>query len=280
MSFLQNNYIKRIFIPAAIALLVFFTLDLIRVIIYKGFGGECGCFGQIIIMTPLEAIIKNIFLLAALVYLYRQIEIETAKKWILPALFIIISFVPVFLFFPIKHFMIVTGNRSTKVTKRDSTFAARDKNINKPQTAIPVRKRDTTSFRVMKGNDSLPVAGFKNFSGGVIADFKKGKEIVAVLNMECEDCVATAAEIGKLNKEMNLPQVYFLLLGDEKQLPEFITKTKTNYPYKLLNEEEFFTLIKGSPPRVWLLQNGKVLGDWNFRDFTIDHLKEAVKKLR
>jgi len=279
LSFLQNNYIKKFFVPAAIVLLAVFTLDLIRVIIYNGFAGDCGCFGQIIIMTPLEAILKNIVLIAALVYLYRLIETETGKNWLLPASFVLISFVPVFLFFPVKRFQIVTGNEKNKVTKQGTAVTEKQKEINIPPVKVSYKKMDTTVRRDIKENENLPVAAFKNFSGGVTVDFSRGKEIVAVLNMDCDDCIETAAGIGKLNKEMNLPPVYFLLFGDEKQLPEFINKTKTNFPYKLLDEEAFFTLIKGSPPRIWLLQNGKILGDWNFRNFSIDNLKAAVKKL-
>lgn len=279
LSFLQNSYVKKFFIPAAILLLTIFTLDLVRAIIYLGFSGDCGCFGQLIIMTPLEAIIKNIILIGALVYLYKLIESDSVRNWFLPVSFIVISFVSVFLFFPLKRYQIVTANGNNKASNRDSTFFAKQYNINKPQFAIPVKKRDSTVIHAIERNEYLPVAAFKNFSGGITADFAKGKEIVAVLNMECEDCIEAATEIGKLNKELNLPPVYFLLLGDEKQLPGFINKTNTNYPYILLDEEQFFMLIKGSPPRVWLLQNGKVLGDWNFRNFSIENLKTAVKKL-
>lgn len=260
-------------------MLTIFTLDLVRAIIYLGFSGNCGCFGQIINMTPLEAIIKNIILMAALVYLYRLIDYDKGKKWILPASFVLISFAPVFVFFPLKHYQIVRGDNNNKIIRPDTMAITKQKEINKPQFEIPVRKRDTTTLIAIKENGKLPVAAFKNFSGGVTVDFSKGKEIVAVLNVECDDCIETAKEIGKLNKEMNLPPVYFLLLGDEKQLPEFLNKTKTNYPYRLLDDEEFFTLIKGSPPRVWLIQNGKAIGDWNFRNFTIDNLKTAVKKI-
>jgi hypothetical protein len=276
---LQNHYIKKFFIPAAIALLAFFTMDLVIVIIYKGFAGDCGCFGQILIMTPLEAILKNIILIAALVYLYRLFENETGKNWLLPASFALISFVSVLLFFPLKRFQIATGNKNAKVTKPDTIVIAKQKSMNVHTVKVSYMKMDTTVRRDIKENENLPVAAFKNFSGGVTVDFSMGKEIVAVLNMECDDCIETALGLVTLNKEMNLPPVYFLLFGDEKQLPDFINKTKINFPYKLLDEETFFTLIKGSPPRVWLLQNGKVIGDWNFRNFSIDNLKIAVKKL-
>jgi hypothetical protein len=231
-------------------------------------------------MTPLEAIIKNVILIAVLVYLYRLIDYEDGKKWALLIPSLVVPFAAVFLLFPLKHYQIVTGNEKNNPPKPQTPVIVNQKQANKVNADIPVKKRDTTVIHAIKENEKLPVAVFKDFSGGVTADFTKGKEIVCVLNVECEDCIETAKAIGALNKEMNLPPVYFLLLGDEKQLPEFFGKTKTNYPYKLLNEEEFFTLIKGSPPRVWLLQNGKIAGDWNFRNFSIDNFKAAVKKIQ
>jgi hypothetical protein len=280
LCFLQNNYVKKIFIPAAIALLTIFTFDLVRAVIYLGFSGDCGCFGQVITMTPLEAIIKNIVLIAVLVYLYRLMEPETKDKWLLPAIFIIISFVPVFLLFPAKHYQVQTAEEQKRAAEQRTLEIINQRKMNQQQSEMPVKKMDTAVVHAIKVNEKLPVAAFKNFSGGVTVDFKKGTEIVAVLNTGCGDCIEAATGIGKLNKEMNLPPVYFLLLGDEKELPEFISKTKTNYPFKLLDEEEFFTLIKGSPPRVWLLQNGKIVNDWNFRNFSIDNLKTAVKKIK
>jgi hypothetical protein len=275
LCFFQNNFLKRLFIPAAILLLMFFILDMARIIILKGFAGDCGCFGQVIVMTPLEAIIKNIILIAALVYLYTLLEKGTGQNWLLPVSFLIISFVQVFIFFPIKHFQIVTG--SDNQTPSPVTVT-RSQTPNKQQINAPVTKISPSNKNLPEIADST-VTAFKDFSGGISVNLKKGSRIVAVLNMGCEDCVEAATQIGKLNNEMKLPPVYFLLLGDEKDLPEFLNKTKTNFPYKIIDEETFLMLIKGSPPRVLLLKDGRTVEDWNFRTFSISNLKEAVTKM-
>ncbi|MDR3628466.1 MAG: hypothetical protein P4L45_16595 [Ignavibacteriaceae bacterium] len=284
LSFFQNNYIKKIFIPAALALLSIFTLDLIWSIIINGTGGDCGCFGQLIKMTPVESIIKNLVLIAGLAYLYKLIDYEDGKKLLVPALFLIIPFAAVFLFFPLKLQHVDKYNEN-KLQK----YTVVQKNIEKPLVEVPAKKiakpkeeeapKPKEEKEVAKPKEILPVYAYKNFSGGVTVDFSKGTEIVAVLNMECDECEATATAIGKLSREMKLPPVYYLLLGDQSEVQDFFNKTKTNYPYAILNEGQFFPLIQGSPPRIWLLQNGIITGDWNFKNFSVDNLKAAIKKL-
>lgn len=72
-AILQRNYLKKIIIPSSILLIVVFSLHLI----YQIFLGDienCGCFGELIPMSPLQALIKNIITLSVLGYLYKNIE--------------------------------------------------------------------------------------------------------------------------------------------------------------------------------------------------------------
>jgi hypothetical protein len=57
IAILQPHFIKRIIIPSIILLLIAFCLHLaIQMYQYGAMNGNCGCFGQLIPMTPLEAI--------------------------------------------------------------------------------------------------------------------------------------------------------------------------------------------------------------------------------
>tara|TARA_Y100000589_G_scaffold71823_1_gene64405 strand:- start:772 stop:1701 length:930 start_codon:yes stop_codon:yes gene_type:complete len=70
-TILQTNYLKKLIIPSSILLVSLFSLHLFYKIIL-GDSGNCGCFGELIPMTPLEALIKNILTIIALVYLYKN----------------------------------------------------------------------------------------------------------------------------------------------------------------------------------------------------------------
>jgi uncharacterized membrane protein YphA (DoxX/SURF4 family) len=68
---LISHWIKRLTIPATVLLLVAFIIHLVITGNQYGFtNGNCGCFGQLIPMTPIEAIVKNILTIAMLVYLW------------------------------------------------------------------------------------------------------------------------------------------------------------------------------------------------------------------
>ena len=58
-------YLKKIVIPATITLLAVFSIHLL-VQVFNGDASNCGCFGELIPMTPLEALIKNILTIGLL----------------------------------------------------------------------------------------------------------------------------------------------------------------------------------------------------------------------
>jgi len=70
-AFLFSHYLRKIIIPATSLLLIVFCVHLSYVIFTQGANsGNCGCFGQLIPMTPLQALIKNILTLGVLGYMY------------------------------------------------------------------------------------------------------------------------------------------------------------------------------------------------------------------
>ncbi|MCK5051611.1 MAG: hypothetical protein KAS53_07800 [Candidatus Cloacimonetes bacterium] len=98
----QPNYLKKIIIPVTIGLLAAFTLYLGYTGIILGDNENCGCFGELIKMTPVESIYKNIIFLIIAVFLYRKVETKKTKK-ILPVAITILSFLLVFLIIPITN---------------------------------------------------------------------------------------------------------------------------------------------------------------------------------
>ena len=75
IAILQKNYLKSFVIPLTIILLSAFCIHLgMQMYEHGAMNGNCGCFGQLIPMTPLEAFIKNIVTIALLIYLYKKVE--------------------------------------------------------------------------------------------------------------------------------------------------------------------------------------------------------------
>ena len=101
VAILQRNYLKKVVIPASIFLVVIFSLHL-SYEIFEGNSENCGCFGELIPMTPLQALIKNVVTILVLFFLYKKIEMRNKENdlriiliQLLTILLIIFAFIPV-----------------------------------------------------------------------------------------------------------------------------------------------------------------------------------------
>jgi uncharacterized membrane protein YphA (DoxX/SURF4 family) len=102
---------------------------------------------------------------------------------------------------------------------------------------------------------------FTNFNNGERADLLNGKKLIAVFDPDCEHCQESVEEIKKLKDEkIVLPDLYILFLNESGSTPEmFFEKTEIYAPYHGITINEFFDLIGNSPPRYYLLEEGKII---------------------
>ena len=70
-AILQRNYLKKLVIPVSILMLILFSLHL-AYSVFLGDSENCGCFGELIPMTPVQALIKNIITIGILGFLYKE----------------------------------------------------------------------------------------------------------------------------------------------------------------------------------------------------------------
>jgi len=109
VALLQSNYLKRFVLPATLWTLIGFTI----LLLFSHFAGDsnnCGCFGEVIKMSPLEAVIKNIVLIVIGIFAYRSTEINADKLYI-PIVILIISIGFVFTVTPIKSYEDLTFSK-------------------------------------------------------------------------------------------------------------------------------------------------------------------------
>jgi len=109
MALLQSNYLKQIVLPASLLTLTGFTI-LLMFSYFAGDSNNCGCFGEVIKMSPLEAIIKNIILIIIGIFVFRSIEKNDSKLYI-PIVILIISIGFVFTVAPIKSYEDLTFSK-------------------------------------------------------------------------------------------------------------------------------------------------------------------------
>ena len=89
ITILFNNYLKRLIVPLSFVMVAIFSIHLSTQIF--GESENCGCFGDLIPMTPLEFLIKNIITLVILFVIYKKSTDVREKFHKLVILFLLIS---------------------------------------------------------------------------------------------------------------------------------------------------------------------------------------------
>lgn len=100
LLFFQPFSVKKIVIPISIFFLIVFTIYLGYTALILKDTQNCGCFGEMIKMSPVESIIKNIALIGLLLLLFKRIDDK--KNYLVASLIIVISAAIVFIAVPIK----------------------------------------------------------------------------------------------------------------------------------------------------------------------------------
>lgn len=271
IAMLQNNYIKTIVIPGTILLLLIFITHLTSQILSGEEIKNCGCNGDLIKMTPLEAIIKNIITIGMLIYLYFKLSNKEKGKNSLQTILLLytLSTLGMFLFFPFTPC-------SQKVDLNTALNVSKD---NRYQEDLPTRI--DTVYIIQHGDkpltqkkiDTTPKAPEPTFAiskyapyidfNGIKTNLDKGKKIVCLFVPGCDHCRDAAKELGALFKKPNFPPIYVLFMNEETfKIPEFFAETKTNFPYHVIEDfKEFWYLLgdKATTPGVSYLWNGNII---------------------
>ena len=122
-AILQTHYIKKLVVPSTILLVSVFCVDL-AIDIFGGVDDNCGCFGQLIPMTPIEAFVKNIFTILILLYIYRNVSDKENSNFLLLFNGYLIISVLMFSLLPI------ATNSSSKQVSSFSSYVDTDFDIN------------------------------------------------------------------------------------------------------------------------------------------------------
>jgi len=284
---LQNNYLRRIIIPATILMLVVFTTHLtIDTIQNGGNSGNCGCFGSLLPMTPIEAIIKNvvaIILLAVYLYVVPKITNEKSNFWVLTTV-TFASILTLFMIAPIqpKAEEIITEEIETPAETVE-TFQA--------QTAdtIALGRRETTVAEKVKTETEKPIsdepAQQKSGYAQYFSNIDKGKKILALFVPGCDHCRDVAKELTEMKaKNKNFPDVEIVFMNEEaEKIPDFFAFAGATYPYKVIEIIPFWKLLGNSKdtPGVIYLWNGNKIKEWdgiNEKKFVGSELQGILKK--
>jgi hypothetical protein len=240
-----NFNLRKFTLKAVIATLIVFTIYLIALIAVEGNKGNCKCFGNIIHMTPLESIIKNVILIAIAVVLFiwhKGFQLPFKKLIILVVSLASLS-LP-FILNPPDFIMAYQSNPETVGYKMNLDTLYTSTDIEKPTV-----------------------------------DLRKGKHIIAFMSLTCSHCRVAGYKMHIIkNQEPDLP-IYFILNGDKKNLIPFFEDTKaTNIPYIVLLGKRFADLAGFVMPSIVFVNNSVVEEKTNYMNLNIEKINEWIKK--
>lgn len=222
ISVLLNNYLKRIIYPISILLLVAFTTHL-TYLVFQGNDGNCGCFGELIPMTPLEAIIKNIITILILYFLYQKTPKNLSSNFRSLIILMLSCLLFMFIYVPLRSNQKLQENTKMSLNQVTSTYS---KYISQ-------------------------------------TDIDSGEKILCFFAPGCDHCQLAASQIKELQNNIeDFPEVYVVFLEEEpEKIPKFLNKAGADFKYEImdiLNFMEVFGFDYDTPGIVYL-NNGNVL---------------------
>ncbi|MNJ90901.1 hypothetical protein D3C87_85410 [compost metagenome] len=294
---LQKNYFKRLVIPMSFLMLLIFSIHLTYEIFSTGNSGNCGCFGSLLPMTPVQALIKNIIGMVLLAFLYMRTAKESDKlNFSFLAAITFASILAVFLVGPLQR----------KSNDQLVEEMMQEMELNSPDTAPEVTKLNEPKSEKPGGDvvtdpkgagivvtekeiEEKPVVdepkAKKSGFASQFADMDKGRKILCFFAPGCDHCKETAKALTEMaSKDASFPEMKIVFMDEEVELiPDFFAFAGRKYPFKILDVGSFWTVLGGTKdtPGVFYLWNGNIVKEYdgiNERAFKKDEFKKIVQK--
>ncbi len=292
IGILQPHFLKRFVIPVTVILLAAFCVHLsMQMYAHGAMTGNCGCFGQLIPMTPLEAFIKNVVCIALLIYLYKHVNDREKgqNKFVYIILIYLASALFMFVFFPFSP----CKNIETVVPEVSLTDSVKNLPEAKDTTNTTAVKQGNTDNKDAAIKDSTPIvveekgppkiksrySSVSTFSNKKV-DLDAGKKILCLFAAGCDHCRHTAKELHLLAKKISLPPIYVIFMNEEiDQIPDFFKEAETKFPYTIIEVPAFWNLIgsNADTPGVVFLWNGNIIKFYEGLDANKFNVQEFEK---
>jgi thiol-disulfide isomerase/thioredoxin len=292
---LQKNFLRSIIIPSTILLLVVFTTHLtIESVIHGGNSGNCGCFGSLLPMTPIEAIIKNVVAMLLLVWLFIIIPKSNEQKdniWILTT-FTFASILALFMLAPIQPIAAEETAIETDIpaeilqTDRKPEMELETETVVATTPAVETaKKEETTTVKEIEKEISSEPEFKKSGYAQYFPNIDKGRKTLCLFVPGCDHCRDAAKELTELRKKTkNFPEISIIFMNEEAELiPDFFKFAGAEYPYKIIEVIPFWKVLGTGrdTPGVKYLWNGndfKYYDGINANKFDVIDYQKLISK--
>lgn len=255
---LQKHYLRKLVIPATLLMLAVFTTHLSIVTFQNGGNsGNCGCFGSLLPMTPIQAILKNVVAMILLVILLKIMPKKDESKsnfWVLTTA--TVSFI--LLLFMIAPMQAESNLVDVTSSEPEETTAIERIDTVKSVSVVETKKIDTAKNTVKEIKDE-PLQKKSGYSS-YFASIDKGRKTLCFFVPGCDHCREVAKELTEMKaKDKNFPEIRIVFMNEEADLiPDFFKFAGAKYPYKIIEVIPFWNVLGTGKdtPGVKYLWNG------------------------
>jgi hypothetical protein len=255
---LQKHYLKKLVIPATLLMLAVFTTHLSIVTFQNGGNsGNCGCFGSLLPMTPIQAILKNVVAMILLVILLKVMPKKDESKsnfWVLTTA--TVSFILLlFMIAPMQaesNLVDVTGSEPNETAEVELIDTL------KTEPKVETKKLDTIKkiVEVIKDEPLQHNSGYSRYFNSI----DKGRKTLCFFVPGCDHCREVAKELTEMKaKDANFSEIRIIFMNEEADLiPDFFKFAGAKYPYKIIEVIPFWNVLGTGKdtPGVKYLWNG------------------------
>lgn len=283
IAILLKDYLKKITIPATILLLAVFTIHLSYTTFVSGNAGNCGCFGELIPMTPVEAIIKNIIAIGLLIWLFKILPADGKSNfWLLKSVGLG-CILALFMLAPIRPVAEVVEEPISEIQENLGVIADSSDLLTVEEPKVEIVKDTVKKVEEKKAEDAPKKvkSGYEKYFLGIDTD----KKILCYFVPGCDHCMDTAKELNEMRKkDKNFPPIYVIFMNEEpEKIPTFFEFAGTKFPYKMIDVIPFWTELGSGrdTPGVKYLWNGnefKYYDGINENKFNGTEFKKLIKK--
>jgi thiol-disulfide isomerase/thioredoxin/uncharacterized membrane protein YphA (DoxX/SURF4 family) len=246
--------LKRIVVPLTISVLAAFCFHLLIQIYLTGNSGNCGCFGALLPMTPLEAIIKNIFAIGLLIILNKLLEKKdfNNKEITYGLLVYLFSTVLIFIYLPIKS---------------------------SENTSLDLKEFNLKESKVISGPDQV-----ESEFGNLLPMADDGRLLLCFFAPGCDHCRTTIRSIDSLSRiSSDFPKVEIVFMEEEvEKIPDFFNYAGNKFSYIVLDISTFYDVLtwERDTPGVFYMWNGNIIKEFNGINEKAFNAEELVKVIQ
>ena len=279
--------LTKVVIPATIIMLGVFCIHLSLEIFTGGNEGNCGCFGSLLPMTPLQAIMKNVASIGLLLILLFKFSKELKEKHNFLAVSNIatLCILGMFMYIPIQKKTSLSPTTNSVEVSDTASASNTDVDTSKVKT-------NTVQSNVPKANPEVKapeVKGPPKKKSGfakIFPNIDEGKKILCFFAPTCEHCMATGKALTELkNADPNFPEIQIIFMDEApEEIPAFFKFAGAEYKNYVMDIVGFWNALGSGrdTPGVMYLWNGKIMKFYNGIEgkdkFNKSELKNLVKK--